>query len=77
MDAITDVSRFSDRFLVRRPEHEDIEVIPALCSRNDLYYRYCPPLAQESIILSGTGVSYCAGDEKGNCGLLAKAANVG
>ena len=38
-----DVSRFSDVYDVRILREDDIPEIYQLCSKNELYYRYCPP----------------------------------
>lgn len=45
-----EISRLSDRYLVRRMADDDIAEIYALCSKNTLYYMYCPPfVTKESI----------------------------
>lgn len=45
-----DISFFSDQYLVRRLEEDDIEEIYELCSKNTVYYQYCPPfVTRESI----------------------------
>ena len=38
-----DISLLSDRYLVRRMTEDNIAEIYALCSKNSLYYQYCPP----------------------------------
>lgn len=38
-----DISRLSSGYLVRRLGENDIEDIFALCRKNELYYKYCPP----------------------------------
>lgn len=45
-----DVSLFSEQYLVRRLNEDDIAEIYALCSKNTMYYQYCPPfVTKESI----------------------------
>ena len=45
-----DVSLFSDQYLVRCLNEDDITEIYALCSKNTLFYQYCPPfVTKESI----------------------------
>ena len=46
-----DITKFSNQFQVRRLDQNDIEAVFALCSRNSLYYQYCPPsVTRQSII---------------------------
>ena len=46
-----DITKFSNQFQVRRLDQNDIETVFALCSRNSLYYHYCPPsVTRQSII---------------------------
>lgn len=45
-----DVSRFSNRYLVRCMASDDIGEIYKLCRNNALYYRYCPPFVTEQSI---------------------------
>lgn len=45
-----DVSRFSNRYLVRFLGENDIAEIYALCSHNNFYYKYCPPFVTEQSI---------------------------
>lgn len=45
-----DVSRFSNRYLVRRVGEDDIAEIYALCVGNGLYYKYCPPFVTRQSI---------------------------
>ncbi len=45
-----DVSRFSNRYLVRRVGENDIEEIYALCGGNELYYKFCPPFVTRQSI---------------------------
>ena len=46
-----DITKFSNQFQVRRLDQNDIEAVFALCSRNSLYYHYCPPsVTRQSII---------------------------
>lgn len=45
-----DVSRLSSRYLVRRLGENDIEDIFALCRKNELYYKYCPPFVTRQSI---------------------------
>ena len=43
-------SNFSKKYVVRKLRKEDISQIYELCSRNSLYYQYCPPfVSYESI----------------------------
>lgn len=45
------MENLSSKYVVRRLEHKDIDAILALCSKNRLYYEYCPPfVSRESII---------------------------
>lgn len=43
-----EISLLSDRFRVRRMTEADIPEIYALCSRNPLFYRHCPPFVTEA-----------------------------
>ena len=45
-----DITLLSDRYYVRRMTEDDISDIHALCSKNALYYRYCPPFVTEESI---------------------------
>ena len=45
-----DVSLFSNRYFVRRMTADDIAEIYALCRKNVLYYKYCPPFVTERSI---------------------------
>ena len=46
-----DITKFSNQFQVSRLDQNDIEAVFALCSRNSLYYHYCPPsVTRQSII---------------------------
>lgn len=46
-----DIQRFSDRYLVRRVEKNDLSNVYALCSKNSLYYQYCSPTVTEQSII--------------------------
>lgn len=42
---------FSKKYLVRRLNNSDVEIVYSLCKENTLYYEYCPPfVTKESII---------------------------
>lgn len=45
-----DVSKFSDHYHVRLLGKADIEEIFVLCSKNSLYYQYCPPFVTRQSI---------------------------
>ncbi|MGN0597762.1 MAG: GNAT family N-acetyltransferase [Ruminiclostridium sp.] len=46
-----DLQSFSDKYSVRRLAESDAETVFALCSKNALYYEYCPPfVTRESVI---------------------------
>lgn len=45
-----DISKFSSRWQVRQLQDGDVPQIFALCSKNELYYRYCPPFVTERSI---------------------------
>ena len=46
-----DIQSFSNQYFVRRMEKNDLARIYALCSKNSLYYQYCPPaVTKQSII---------------------------
>lgn len=46
-----DISLFSNDYYVRRMDKSDIKNIYLLCSKNSLFYRYCPPFVTEQSIL--------------------------
>lgn len=46
-----DISGFSSSYLVRNLEKADLDKIYALCSKNSLYYQYCPPAVTEQSII--------------------------
>ena len=46
-----DISFFSNDYTVRRMEKADVAGIYLLCSKNGLYYQYCPPFVTEQSIL--------------------------
>lgn len=46
-----DIKDFSKRYKVRKLNAEDVAQIYALCSRNTLYYKHCPPFVSEQSIL--------------------------
>ena len=37
------VEKISERYVVRRLDKRDVDTIFELCSKNRLYYQYCPP----------------------------------
>lgn len=44
------ITGFSKHYKVRLLNEKDIDVIYSLCSKNKLYYKYCPPfVTKESI----------------------------
>ena len=45
-----DITLISDHYHVRRMTEDNIAEIFALCSKNTLYYRYCPPFVTEESI---------------------------
>lgn len=45
-----DITLLSDRYHVRRMTEDDIAEIYALCSKNAMYYQYCPPFVTEESI---------------------------
>ena len=47
-----DITGFSDAYKVRRLEKADISDIYSLCSKNVLYYKYCPPFVTEQSIIN-------------------------
>ena len=47
-----DITKFSGVFCVRRLGEGDLPAILSLCSRNNLYYQYCPPFVTEQGIIS-------------------------
>ena len=46
-----DISLFSNDYTVRRLGKADVADIYSLCSKNRLYYQYCPPFVTEQSIL--------------------------
>lgn len=46
-----DISFFSNEYIVRHMEKTDVADIYLLCSKNGLYYQYCPPFVTEQSIL--------------------------
>jgi GNAT superfamily N-acetyltransferase len=44
------INGLSGEYAVRRLAEEDIQEILALCEKNTLYYRYCPPFVSEQSI---------------------------
>lgn len=46
------VSCFSNKYIVRCLSKSDIEEIFSLCSKNGLYYQYCPPFVTKEIIIA-------------------------
>lgn len=46
-----DISLFSNDYIVRRLEKADVPDIYLLCSKNSLYYQYCPPFVTEQSIM--------------------------
>lgn len=47
-----DISPFSQRYNVRRLDKADVADIYSLCSKNELYYQYCPPFVTEQGIIN-------------------------
>jgi len=47
-----DITAFSDQYMVRVLDDNDIPQIYALCKQNTLYYQYCPPFVTEDSIHS-------------------------
>lgn len=45
------ISFFSNHYDVRRLDRTDVTDIYSLCSKNSLYYQYCPPFVTEQSIL--------------------------
>ena len=46
------ISLFSNQYTVRRMDETDITDIYLLCSKNSLYYQYCPPFVTKQSILA-------------------------
>lgn len=46
-----DISLFSKAYEVRQLSVLDVDGIVSLCSKNELYYRYCPPFVTKESIL--------------------------
>lgn len=46
-----DIQSFSGQYIVRRVEKKDLPDVYALCSKNSLYYKYCPPTVTEQSII--------------------------
>lgn len=46
-----DIQSFSGQYTVRRVEKNDLLNVYALCSKNSLYYKYCPPAVTEQSII--------------------------
>ena len=46
-----DIALFSNEYTVRYMEKADVADIYLLCSKNALYYQYCPPFVTEQSIL--------------------------
>ncbi len=46
-----DISCFSNDYIVRRMEKTDVADIYCLCSKNVLFYQYCPPFVTEQSIV--------------------------
>lgn len=44
------ISRLSGQYRVRRLTEQDVSEVYLLCSRNELYYRYCPPFVSEESV---------------------------
>ena len=47
-----DISLISTQYMVRILDEEDVPQIYELCSKNLLYYQYCPPIVTEDLIRS-------------------------
>lgn len=47
-----DIAGFSKKYVVRKLQQDDIPVIYNLCSKNKMYYDYCPPYVTEQSIES-------------------------
>lgn len=45
------VEKISERYVVRRLDKRDVDTIFELCSKNRLYYQYCPPFITKNRIL--------------------------
>ena len=48
---MTDISKLSSRYNVRRLDEKDCDEVFALCRKNTLYYRYCPPFVTKRRII--------------------------
>lgn len=46
-----DIQSFSNQYIVRRVDKNDLSKVYALCSKNSLYYQYCPPIVTEQSII--------------------------
>ena len=46
-----DVSKLSENYQVRRLDKNDVSAVLALCGKNSLYYRHCPPAPSEESVL--------------------------
>ena len=42
-----DVSKLSENYQVRQLDKNDVSAVLALCGKNSLYYRHCPPAPSE------------------------------
>ena len=45
------ISQLSSEYTVRRLGEADLDEVIALCSKNELYYQYCPPFGTKETIL--------------------------
>lgn len=46
-----DIQSCSNQYIVRRVQKNDLSRVYALCSKNSLYYQYCPPVVTEQSII--------------------------
>lgn len=45
-----DIQGFSNQYIVRRVDKNDLSKVYALCSKNSLYYQYCPPIVTNKVL---------------------------
>ena len=46
-----EIDKFSKSWKVRFLNTDDVDAVVSLCSRNQLYYQYCPPFVSRELIL--------------------------
>ena len=51
MGSYMNIENLSNKYVVRKLDAEDVDAVFELCSKNSLYYQYCPPFITKNGVM--------------------------